>query len=406
MYGEDLSSVAHSSLIRIALTMERTYAGVLALCLGSILAGVQAAREVDAQDSIPSRLHAWTDSNVKGSPDPPLPYKATRLFSKVELDRPTNVSWVPSAKRWMATQHGGKLVTFANDPVDATCEPFLDLSEALGAKVHNAYSVLFHPDLKNQPWCFVTFVSKPQDPQGVHLGRLRVTDPAGPTVDPDSLQVLLSWSSRGHQGGTMQFGPDGMLYFGVGDGQRPYPPDADNTGQDLSDLQASIMRINVDDPTDDQQYRIPPDNPFVGRPNTREEIWSFGLRNPWKIAFDPESGDLLAADVGWEMREMIHRVARGRNHGWSIMEGSQTVKPEVQPEIPITPPLFEHTHLDSRSISGGHFWQSDRIPDLKGAYIYGDWMTGKVWALKHQGDRVLWQKELVDTPFADHRFSA
>ncbi|MFK8113897.1 MAG: PQQ-dependent sugar dehydrogenase, partial [Rubripirellula sp.] len=165
-----------------------------------------------------------------------------------------------------------------------------------------------------------------------------------------------------------------------------------------SDLAASIMRIDVNDPTDDEPYRIPSDNPFVGQPNVREEIWAFGFRNPWKITFDPDSGDLLAADVGWEMREMIHRVAKGRNHGWSIMEGSQPVKPSIQPSVPITPPLFEHTHLDSRSISGGVYWQSDRIPDLKGASMYGDWMTGKVWALKHQGDEVLWQKELVDTP--------
>ncbi|MFK8114240.1 MAG: carbohydrate-binding family 9-like protein, partial [Rubripirellula sp.] len=104
------------------------------------------------------------------------------------------------------------------------------------------------------------------------------------------------------------------------------------------------------------------------------------------------------ADVGWEAHEMIHRVKKGRNHGWSIKEGSQTVKQDLQPKIPITPPLFEHTRRDSRSISGGHFWQSDRIPELKGAYIYGDWMTGKVWALKHKGDQVLWHQELVDTP--------
>lgn len=356
----------------------------------------------NGQDNVPTRRYAWTDSRVIGSPDPPLPYKTTRVFSNVQLDRPTDVSWVSSAKKWLATQHHGKLVTFANDPNDASAEPLLDLSEAFGARVFNAYAVLFHPDLENHPYCYVTFVSKPQDLEGVHIGRLRVTDPSVPEIDPASLEILISWSSFGHQGGTMQFGPDGMLYFGIGDGQRPYPPDALNTGQDLSDLQGAIHRIDVSHPNRDPDtgllYRIPPDNPFVGRPETREEIWSFGLRNPWKIAFDPDTGDLLAADVGWEMREMIHRVAKGRNHGWSIMEGSQPVKQEIQPEIPITPPLFEHTHLDSRSISGGHYWQSDRIAELKGAYIYGDWMTGKVWALKHEGDQVLWQKELVDTP--------
>ena len=352
---------------------------------------------VHGQEPASTRLAPWTASKVKGSPDPPLPYKVTRVFENVELDLPTDVTWLPSAQKWIATQNGGKLVAFENDPINATVKPFLNLSDACGEPVGNAFAVVFHPDLQNQPWCFVTFVTNPRDPHGVHLGRFKVIDPTGPTVDPSSLEVLVSWSSLGHVGASMRFGPDGMLYFSTGDGQRPYPPDADNTGQDLSDLQASILRIDVNDPTPDQPYRIPTDNPFVGQKNVREEIWAFGLRNPWKIAFDPNHGDLLAADVGWEMREMIHRILPGRNHGWSIMEGSQSVKQD-QPTIPITPPLFEHTHVDSRSISGGHFWQSDRIPELMGAYIYGDWMTGKVSALKHEGDRVIWQKELVDTP--------
>lgn len=377
--------------------MRYQFVSVWLLCLVmlSSLGRPMAAR---GQDAVLARAHAWNNSKVKGTPDPPLPYKATRVFSKVELDRPTDVVWVPSANKWLATQHHGKLVTFVNDPRDAVAEPFLDLSDATGEQVFNAYAVLFHPDLDRHPWCYVTFVTNPRDMQGVSLGRLRVTDPDGPTLDPTSLEVLVRWSSQGHAGGTMQFGPDGMLYFAVGDGHGPYPPDPKNTGQDLSDLQASIMRIDVTNRTAESPYRIPPDNPFVGQPNVREEIWAFGFRNPWKMAFDPESGDLLAADVGWEMREMIYRVVKGGNYGWSIMEGSQPVKQELKPTTPIKPPLFEHTHLDSRSISGGHYWQSDRIKELKGAYIYGDWMTGKVWALSHSGDQVLWQKELVDTP--------
>ena len=258
-----------------------------------------------------------------------------------------------------------------------------------------------HPDIENQPWCFVIVQAVPQDAEGMHLVRFRVTDATLPAVDPTSMEILLRWDSRGHQGGSMQFGPDGMLYVSIGDGQRPYPPDAAETGQDNSDLQATILRIDVDNPTPEDPYRTPPDNPFAGNDedeNVREEIWAFGFRNPWKITFDPESGDLLAADVGWEAREMIYRVKRGGNYGWSIMEGSQRVKEGIEPKTPIIPPLFEHTHLDSRSISGGHYWQSDRIPELKGAYIYGDWMTGIIWALKHDGDKVLWQKTLVDTP--------
>ena len=378
--------------------MQRRFTRVLTFLLAWITASLAVSWTNAAEDPTPPRVSPWTNSKIKGSPDPPLPYKTTRVFSNVTLDQPTEVRWVPSANKWLATQRGSTLVAFENDLQNATAEPCLDLSDATDQPVLNVHGIVFHPDLENQPYCFVTFISKRKDLHGVNLGRLRVTDPTIPAVDTSSLEVLASWSSNGHVGMAMQFGPDGMLYLSIGDGQRPYPPDADNVGQDLSSLQSSILRIDVNDPTPEQPYRIPPDNPFVGKPNARGEIWAFGFRNPWKIAFDPVSGDLLAADVGWESREMIHRVAKGRNHGWSIMEGSQSVKQELQPTIPITPPLFEHTRRDARSISGGQYWQSDRIEELKGAYIYGDWMTGKVWALKHKGDQVLWQKELVDTP--------
>lgn len=351
-----------------------------------------------AQESLPDRLARWTTSRVNGSPDPPLPYKTMAVYQGVKLDSPTDITWLPDARRWIATQNNGKILKFENDPRNAFAEPLLDLTQIPDRPATQVFATIFHPDLKNQPWCFVTYEAIRNGTKRTFLSRLKVLDPSVPTVDLASLTVVTDWIGGGHSGGAMQFGPDGMLYVTTGDGQAPYPPDESGTGQDRSDLEASVLRIDVDNPTADQPYRIPTDNPFVGQPNTREEIWAFGFRNPWKLAFDPVSGDLIAADVGWEMREMIHRVARGRNHGWSLMEGSQRVKEGQEPKIPITPPLFEHTHLDSRSISGGFFWHSDRLPELKGAYIYGDWMTGKVWALKSDGDRVLWQKELVDTP--------
>ena len=362
----------------------------LLLALASLISSAHA-------DDSTQRQTPWTSSNVHGSPDPPLPYKARRIFAKVRLQSPTDVVWLPAAQRWIATQQAGQIVSFVNDPNAAVAEPFLDLSDLHKEPVFRAFATTFHHDLSNQPWCFVTYSSVRADPQGSHLIRLKVTDPAGPVVDLDSRQVCFSWDSQGHSGGSMQFGPDGMFYVSVGDGQDPYPPDGKNTGQDLSDYESSILRLDVDCQSDDPPYRIPVDNPFVGQPNVKGEIWAFGLRNPWKIAFHPDTGDLLAADVGWEMREMIYRVTRGANFGWSVTEGSQPVK-DQQPLLPIKAPLFEHTHIDSRSITGGHVWKSERFADLVGAYIYGDWMTGKVWALKSDGDRVLWQKELADTP--------
>ena len=352
-----------------------------------------------AADPANLRMTPWSSSKVKGSPEPPLPYTAQPAFTNVELDRPTNITWLPSAKKWIANHAGNQIVTFGNDPEAAVATQLLDLGDLPGRGAKTGYAVKFHHDLENQPWCFLTYTSQRKTADGHCLAKIKVLDPTIPTFDPSSVVELINWKSDGHVGSSMEFGPDGMLYLSVGDGQPPYPPDGDGVGQDLSDVRASILRIDVDQSSADLPYRIPPDNPFLNVKDARGEIWAYGFRNPWKIALIPGTNELLVADVGWEMREMIHRVRRGQNHGWSIMEGSQQVKPEEQPIIPITPPLFEHSHLDSRSITGGYIWESDRIPELKGAYIYGDWMTGKVWGLKFEGDRVTWQKELVDTPY-------
>ncbi len=348
------------------------------------------------QSEIPQRVTPWTSSNIKGSPEPPLPYRTQRVYQQVQLQQPTDIVWLPAAQRWIATQVNGTIVTFGSDRETATAQPFLDLNESHEKPVSNTVSTTFHPDLENHPWCYVCYASKLKDPLGRHLVRYKVTDPKRPAIDVSSRVELLSWNGDGHSGGSVQFGPDGYLYLSVGDGQPPYPPDEQNTGQNISDLEASILRIDVNYPTAEQPYRIPQDNPFVGDSNSRGEIWAFGFRNPWKMAFNPANGELFVADVGWEMREMVYRVQRGGNYGWSIMEGSQPVKKE-QAVVPISPPIFEHSHFDCRSITGGAFWQSERLPELIGAYIYGDWMTGKVWALKTEGDRVLWHKELVDT---------
>ncbi len=369
---------------------------VCCLIAGTLIVGPLTTKGA-SEDSLITRMTPWTSSRILGSPEPALPFKTQRVFPHVDLVQPTDIVWLAEANRWIATQVNGQIVSFDSDTKSAVARPVTDLNGLHERPVSTVVSTTFHHDLANQPWCYVCYASNPKDPKGRHLARFRVTDATVPTIDLTSRLEVISWAGSGHTGGSVQFGPDGYLYISVGDAQDPYPPDALNTEQDLSDLEASILRIDVDNPSSELPYRVPTDNPFFGSSNIRGEIWAFGFRNPWKMSFNPENGDLFTADVGWEMREMVYRVQRGGNYGWSIMEGSQPVKQDQAPSIPITPPIFEHTHLESRSITGGHFWQSDRLPELIGAYIYGDWMTGKVWALKTSGDKVVWQKELVDT---------
>lgn len=355
-----------------------------------------------AQDKL-TRVE-WTESRFTGTPEPPLPFRLERIFENVPLTRPTEMVRLPNFDRWVVTQMPGKIISFKDDGSDI--HEVIDLK--ISRNSFRVYAIVFHPDYPQNPTCFIQYSDTMRDPNGTKLSRFSVTNPARPEILPESEEILMTWSSVDHMGGTLHFGPDGYLYFSIGDGQRPNPPDAQGTGQDLSDLQSSIIRIDVDHRDDNLAYRIPQDNPFVNLPNARGEIWAFGVRNPWKICFHPETNELWAADVGWEMLEMIHIIKRGANYGWSIMEGSQPVKPNATPHnIPITPPIFEYDHTTGRSITGGYFWKDDRIPELLGAYIYGDFVSGKIWGLRHDGEKVTWQQELANSPlqvicFAKH----
>ena len=218
-------------------------------------------------------------------------------------------------------------------------------------------------------------------------------------IDPASEQVLIRFYSGGHNGGCLQFGNDGYLYIATGDAAAPSPPDVKMTGQDCSDLLSCVLRIDVDHADKGGAYRIPPDNPFVKMAGVRPEIWAFGFRNPWKMSFDRSTGDLWVGDVGWELWELIFKVKRGGNYGWSVMEGPQPVNVEARRgPTPILPPIKVHPHSEAASITGGYVYRGSRFPELAGAYIYGDYQSGIVWGLRVQSETVTWQRELAHTP--------
>ncbi len=159
-----------------------------------------------------------------------------------------------------------------------------------------------------------------------------------------------------------------------------------------------MLRIDVDHPSDELPYTIPSDNPFVELDSARGEVWAYGMRNPWRMSFDPATGHLWVGDVGWEMWEMIYRVQRGGNYGWSLVEGSQPVHRErTRGPTPILPPTIEHSHIESRSITGGLVYRGKRLKALAGSYVYGDYVTGKIWGAKHNDQGVTAVEELVDT---------
>jgi mono/diheme cytochrome c family protein len=217
-------------------------------------------------------------------------------------------------------------------------------------------------------------------------------------IDTGSKCLIIEWPSNGHDGGDLAFGNDGYLYVSSGDGSSG--SDANLTGQTLDDLLGAVLRIDVDQPDPGRNYGAPKDNPFVSRPHARPELWAYGLRNPWRLSYDRQSGQLWVGQNGQDLWEQVYLIKKGANYGWSLTEGSHIFHAQRQagPD-PISPPTAEHPHSEARSITGGSVYRGTRLPELVGAYLYGDWSTGRVWGIKHDGAKAIWHRELVDTPF-------
>jgi putative heme-binding domain-containing protein len=186
-----------------------------------------------------------------------------------------------------------------------------------------------------------------------------------------------------------------MLYISTGDAANPNPPDDLNTGQDISDLLSSILRIDVDRRDEGKNYAVPTDNPFVGMEGARPEVWAYGFRNPWRMSFDRQTGELFVGDVGWELWEMVHRIEKGGNYGWAAKEGPQPIKAEQAGPTPIHPALIELPHTIACSVTGGFVYRGKKFPELRGAYIFGDWETRRLWAARFQGDQTTEMPEIA-----------
>jgi uncharacterized repeat protein (TIGR03806 family) len=341
----------------------------------------------------------WTTSRLIGAPEPPRPYITERVFPSLVFDQPVELLVVPGTNRLAVLEVNGKIFTFENRPDAERLD--LDLMADIRQRdpgFTRLYGFAFHPRFAENGYCYVSYVLKAQTPDGTRVSRFKVTGSDPPRIDPESEEILITWWGGGHNGAHLQFGPDGCLYISTGDAGNAFPPDGRNTGQDVSDLESSILRIDVDSRENGRPYRIPPDNPFAGRLGARGEVWAYGFRNPWKMCFDPADGSLWTGDVGWELWEMIYRVERGGNYGWSVVEGPQPVHQERQQgPTPILPPAVAHSHIESRSVTGGYFYVGSRLPELRGAYVYGDYVTGKIWGLRHEGERITWREELADS---------
>jgi uncharacterized repeat protein (TIGR03806 family) len=332
----------------------------------------------------------WTTSRVVGSPDPPPPYRLENVYPDLKFNEALELAILPQGrKRWVVAERKGKIYTFASDPKKARKQLLLDVGKTV-------YGVVMHPKFKENGYFYVSYIPNPEKetPDGSRLSRFKVHKFNPPQADLKTEKVILTWPNGGHNGGCIRFGPDGYLYLGTGDGSGI--ADGLNTGQDISDLLAAMLRIDVDKTDKGKEYRIPDDNPFVKHKGARPEIWAYGLRQPWKFGFDKATGDLWVGEVGQDLWDSVHRIQKGGNYGWSVREGSHPfrIDRKVGP-TPILPPIVEHPHSEFRSLTGGYVYHGKRLPKLKGAYVYGDYDTGRVWMLRYDGKKVTENNELA-----------
>ncbi|RMG41028.1 MAG: hypothetical protein D6725_02165, partial [Planctomycetota bacterium] len=295
---------------------------------------------------------SWTTSRLTGPPTPPPPYRLVEAFPALRFENPVLLERIPGSERLLLGELGGRLYSFPEHSQVADAERVVDLKEGL-EKFQRLYGLAFHPRFPDVPEVFLCYITDLSKEDGTRVSRFRASGRDPLRLDLRSERVLLTWPSGGHNGGCLQFGPDGFLYISTGDASGPFPADVRRTGQRIDDLPASILRIDVDRRDPGREYAIPADNPFRDRDNARPEVWCYGLRNPWRMSFDPVEGRLWIGDVGWEMWEMIYVGRPGANFGWSIIEGRQPVFPdEPRGPTPITPPTLLHPHTEARSITG------------------------------------------------------
>jgi glucose/arabinose dehydrogenase len=292
-----------------------------------------------------------------------------------------------SGRLFVATQQG-VIHVIKGDGTSTESKVFLDLRDRVTYKDRENdegfLGLAFHPKYKQNGQFIVYYDSRKTDPHTSIVSRFKVSPNDPDKAEPASEEVILAipapyWN---HNGGTTIFGPDGYLYIGLGDGGSANDPH--KNGQNYGAWLGSILRIDVDHKDPGKNYAIPKDNPFVGKAGALPEIYAKGLRNVWRMAFDRATGTLWCADVGQNLWEEINLIVKGGNYGWNLREGAHTFGRDGSgPRADLIEPIWEYDHQVGASITGGAVYRGKRLPELVGKYLYADYVTGKIWALKY-----------------------
>ncbi|HYO07362.1 MAG TPA: PQQ-dependent sugar dehydrogenase [Tepidisphaeraceae bacterium] len=278
-----------------------------------------------------------------------------------------------------------------------TAKPYLDISDHVTHQGECGFlGVAFHPNFKTNGFFYVNYTTGRGRTLRTVISEFRAASPGEDGVDAKTERVILEIRQpySNHNGGQVAFGPDGMLYIGMGDGGSANDPQ--NRAQNPQELLGKILRIDV---APREKYAVPPDNPFVGQSTFRPEIWAWGLRNPWRFRFDRKTGTLFTGDVGQNQYEEIHVIEKGGNYGWRIREAMHPFRGNEKPPVAakLIDPIAEYGRDKGGSVTGGVVYRGKQFPALEGIYFYADYVSGRFWGLKYDSGKVLANHELTVT---------
>lgn len=346
------------------------------------------------------------DTENSTKPEMPDPHGNEEIiveaFPNLSFDRPLNIQHAgDETNRLFVEEQSGLIYVFVNDEQTSEKTVFLDISERVTDRQNEQglLGLAFHPEYESNGYFYVNYTAAGSG--DTIISRFSVSDNNPDQADPGSELEILTFNQPfgNHNGGHLAFGPDGYLYISVGDGGGAGDPN--QNAQNRTTLLGSILRIDIDDSADEKQYGIPDDNPYAGNDEGyREEIFAYGLRNPWRFSFDTETGNLWAGDVGQNNREEIHIIENGLNYGWNIIEGSQCYQSSNCDKTGLELPVFEYSHSNgNQSVTGGYVYRGPSFQQLEGYYIYADFISGRIWALNSSDINNPENTELIQAGF-------
>jgi glucose/arabinose dehydrogenase len=337
-------------------------------------------------------------SLTPGSPTPPATRPSTQAFdpSAVAIDLEPVVGGLSSplavthaadgsGRTFVAEQGGAIRIIRDGALVD---RPFLDISDRISSGGEQGLlGLTFHPDFPTDPRFFVNYTDPNGDTRVVSFAQ-GASDPDRADLSSEIRLLFIDQPFANHNGGALAFGPDGFLYIATGDGGSGGDPQGN--GQNLDTLLGKILRIDVDETEADHPYAIPADNPFVGRAGAQPEIFTYGMRNPWRMSFDRATGDLWIGDVGqgaWEEIDVVRAGTSGQNFGWNRMEGAHCFRPTEGCEDPsLVLPVTEYGRNLGSTVIGGGVYRGSQQPLLVGGYVFADYGSGRVFLIDSTSD--------------------